>query len=70
MTYDEWKSANKECLTEKDKLLIQLNEMNELDRQFYENTDMLLGFTENVHEYFRQGNSDQRRRIFVPTLVI
>ena len=63
MTYDEWKSANKECLTEKDKLLIQLNEMNELDRQFYENTDMLLGFTENVHEYFKQGNSDQRRRI-------
>ena len=63
MTYEQWKAENQECLTEKDKLLIQLNEMNELDRQFYEKTDMLLGFTENVHEYFKKGNFEQRRRI-------
>lgn len=37
--------------------------MNELDKQFYQKTDMLLEFTENVHEYFKKGNFDQRRRI-------
>ena len=63
MTYEQWKAENQECLAQKDKLIIQLNEMNELDRQFYEKTDMLLGFTENVHEYFQKGNSQQRRRI-------
>ena len=62
-SYDEWKPLNDKWTAERDKLYIQLNEMNELDKQFYQKTDMLLGFTENVHEYFKKGNFDQRRRI-------
>lgn len=62
-SYDEWKPLNDKWTAERDKLYIQLNEMNELDKQFYQKTDMLLGFTENVHGYFKKGNFDQRRRI-------
>lgn len=62
-SYDEWKPLNDKWTAERDKLYIQLNGMNELDKQFYQKTDMLLGFTENVHEYFKKGNFDQRRRI-------
>ena len=54
ITYDEWHPLNKKWTEEKDKLFIQLNEMKELDKQFYQKTDMLLGFTENVHKYFSQ----------------
>ena len=63
ITYEKWKADNLVCQAEKDKLLLQLNEINELDKQFYEKTDMLLGFTENVHEYFKKGDARQRRRI-------
>ena len=37
--------------------------MKELDKQFYQKTDMLLGFTENVHKYFSQGTFEERKRV-------
>ena len=63
ITYDEWHPLNKKWTEEKDKLFIQLNEMKELDKQFYQKTDMLLGFTENVHKYFSQGTFEVRKRV-------
>ena len=63
ITYDEWHPLNKKWTEEKDKLFIQLNEMKELDKQFYQKTDMLLGFTENVYKYFSQGTFEQRKRV-------
>ena len=63
ITQDYWKMNNDKWTAERDKLYIQLNEINDLDKQFYEKTDMLLEFTENVYEYFKKGNPKQRRRI-------
>lgn len=63
ITQDYWKTNNDKWTAERDKLYIQLNEINDLDKQFYEKTDMLLGFIENVYEYFKNGTPSQRRRI-------
>lgn len=48
---------------EKDKLIIQLEEINKLDKQFYEQADILLGFTDNAHELYLKGSLAQRRKI-------
>ena len=37
--------------------------MNKLDKQFYAQADLLLGFTDNAHEYFLKGTIEQRRKI-------
>jgi len=63
ISYEQWKRNNVKWQIEKDKLYLQLNEMKELDKQFYEKSDLLLGFTENVHEYFSKGSANQKRRI-------
>lgn len=37
--------------------------MDKLDKEFYEQADILLGFTDNAYEYFSKGNINQRRKI-------
>lgn len=48
---------------EKDKLKIQLEEIDKLDKAFYDKADTLLSFTDNAHDYFLKGNLLQRRKI-------
>jgi len=63
ITHVFWKSQNDKCQTEKDKLKIQLDEIDKLDKEFYEKADILLGFTDNAYEYFSKGNIKQKRKI-------
>ena len=63
ITHDFWKKQNDRFQAEKDKLYIQLEEINKLDKQFYEQADTLLGFTDNAYEYYLKGNIAQRRKI-------
>lgn len=63
ITQEQWKSFNEKWQTEKDKMFIQLEEINKLDKQFYEQADSLLKFTDNAYEYYQQGTIAQRRKI-------
>lgn len=63
ITHEFWKSQNDKWQTEKDKLKIQLDEIDKLDKEFYNKADILLGFTDNAYEYFSKGNSKQKRKI-------
>ena len=63
ITHDFWKSQNDKWQNEKDRLKIQLDEIDRLDREFYEKADIMLGFTDNAYEYFLKGNTAQRRKI-------
>lgn len=63
ITHEQYKKYNEKWLAEKDKLYIQLAEINKLDKRFYEQADTLLGFTDNAYEYYLKGNIAQRRKI-------
>ena len=63
ITHEIWKTQNDKWQNEKDRLKIQLDEMDKLDKEFYEKADILLGFTDNVYEYFSKGNIKQKRKI-------
>ena len=63
ITHEFWKSQNDKWQTEKDKLKIQLDEIDKLDKEFYAKADILLGFTDNAYEYFSKGNTKQKRKI-------
>ena len=63
ITHEFWKSQNDKWQTEKDKLKIQLDEIDKLDKEFYNKADILLGFTDNAYEYFSKGNTKQKRKI-------
>ena len=61
--HDFWKANNEKWQAEKDKLYIQLEEINKLDKRFYEQSDSLLSFTDNAYDYYLKGNNEQKRRI-------
>ena len=63
ITHEFWKTQNDKWQNEKDRLKIQLDEMDKLDKEFYEKADILLGFTDNAYEYFSKGNIKQKRKI-------
>ncbi|MCD7879296.1 MAG: recombinase family protein, partial [Candidatus Gastranaerophilales bacterium] len=63
ITFDEWKKYNEKWHIEKDKLCIQLEEINKLDKSFYEQADTLLGFMDNAHDYFLKGSLAQKRKV-------
>ncbi|CCY63914.1 resolvase [Clostridium sp. CAG:967] len=63
ITHDFWKTQNDKWQSEKDKLKIQLDEIDKLDKQFYEQADTLLRFTDNAYEYYQKGTTAQRRKI-------
>ena len=63
ITSEEAEKYSKKWHTEKDKLLIQLEEMNKLDKEFYVKTDDLLAFTDNAYDYYLKGNIEQRKKI-------
>ena len=63
ITHEFWKAQNDKWQAEKDKIYIQLEEINKLDKQFYEQADTLLSFTDNAYEYYLKGNIAQRRKI-------
>ena len=63
ITHDFWKSQNDKWQNEKDRLKIQLDEIDRLDREFYEKADIMLGFTDNAYKYFLKGNTAQKRKI-------
>lgn len=63
ITHDFWKAQTDKWQTEKDKMYIQLEEINKLDKQFYEQADSLLKFTDNAYKYYQQGTIAQRRKI-------
>ena len=63
ITQELWQKYNSKWQAEKDKLHIQIEEINKLDKEFYSQADLLLGFTDNAYDYFLQGNIEQRRRI-------
>ena len=63
ITPEQWKLFNDKWQAEKDKMYIQLEEINKLDKQFYEHSDTLLRFTDNAHEYYQKGSVVQRRKI-------
>ena len=63
ITHEFWKKQNDKWQAEKDKIYIQLEEINKLDKQFYEQADALLRFTDNAYEYYLKGSIAQRRKI-------
>lgn len=63
ITQEQWKSFNDKWQAEKDKIYIQLEDINKLDKQFYEQADTLLRFTDNAYEYYLKGSIAQRRKI-------
>lgn len=63
ITNEQWKKYNDKWQAEKDRLYIQLEEINKLDKQFYEQADVLLRFTDDAHDLYLQGNLEQRRKI-------
>ena len=63
ITYEQWKTFNDKWQVEKDKLSFQLEEINKLDKEFYDKADIILGFTDNAHQYYLQGNLYQKRKI-------
>ena len=63
ITHDFWQKQNDKRQAEKDKMYIQLQEINKLDKQFYEQSDALLRFTDNAYEYYQKGSTAQRRKI-------
>ena len=63
ITRDFWKSQNGKWQNEKDKLKIQLDKIDRLDRKFYDKADIMLSFTDNAYMYFIKGNTTQRRKI-------
>lgn len=63
ITHEFWKTQNDKLQAEKDKLKIQFDEINKLDKEFYSKADLLLGFTDNAYEYFSNGNLNQKRKI-------
>lgn len=63
ITFEQWKKYNDKWQTEKDKLCIQLDEINKLDKRFYVHTDTLLGFMDNAHKYFLNGTLVQKRKV-------
>lgn len=63
ITHEFWKAQNDKWQAEKDKIYIQLEEINKLNKQFYEQADTLLSFTDNAYEYYLKGNIAQRRKI-------
>lgn len=63
ITHEFWKKQNDKWQTEKDKMYIQLEEVNKLDKQFYEQADTLLRFTDNAYRYYLKGTIAQRRKI-------
>lgn len=64
ITHDFWKSQNDKWQNEKDRLKIQLDEIDRLDREFYEKADIVLGFTDNAYMYFLKGNTAQINSYF------
>ena len=63
ITQEQWKNFNDKWQAEKDKIYIQLEEINKLDKQFYEQADALLRFTDNAYEYFLKGSIAQRKKV-------
>ena len=63
ITHDFWKTNNDKWHTEKDMLFIKLQEIIKLDKQFYEQSDILLRFTEDAYQLYLQGTLEQRRKI-------
>ena len=63
ITHEFWKRQNDKWQAEKDRIYIQLDEINKLDKQFYEQADALLRFTDNAYEYYLKGSIAQRRKI-------
>lgn len=63
ITSEQWKTYNDKWHSEKDRLRIELENMDKLDREFYEQADIVLGFTDNASEYCCKGNIEQRRKI-------
>jgi len=63
ITHEQWKKFNDKWQTEKDRLYIQLEEINKLDKQFYQQADTMLRFTDNAYNLYLQGSLEQRRKI-------
>ena len=63
LNHDDWVRYNKKWQAEKDRLLAQLQEISNLDKQFYDKTSTLLGFLDNAYDLFLKGTMAQRRKI-------
>jgi len=50
ITHEQWKTYNDKWQNQKDKLLIQLEEINKLDKQFYKQADTLLRFLDDAYD--------------------
>ena len=60
---EQYQKYNDKWQIEKDKLYMQLDELNKIDSRFYKQSDSLLDFTDNAYEYYLKGNTAQKRRI-------
>ena len=63
ITHEQWKTYNDKWQNQKDKLLIQLEEINKLDKQFYKQADTLLRFLDDAYDLFLHGTVSQKRKI-------
>lgn len=63
ITQEQYSKYSTKWQIEKDKLYLQLDELNKLDKRFYEQTDELLSFTDNAYTYYLKGTIAQRRKI-------
>ena len=48
---EQYQKYNDKWQIEKDKLYMQLDELNKIDSRFYKQSDSLLDFTDNAYEY-------------------
>ncbi|CDE89530.1 resolvase [Clostridium sp. CAG:729] len=63
ITNEQWKKYNDKWQSEKDKLFIQLEEINKLDKQFYKQADTLLKFLDDAYDLFLSGTVEQKKKI-------
>lgn len=63
ISHEDWVRFNKKWQDEKERFLIQLQTINDLEKQFYDDTGIMLGFLDNIHDLFIRGTMHQRKKI-------
>ena len=63
ISHEDWVRFNKKWQDEKERFLIQLQRINDLEKQFYDDTGIMLGFLDNIHDLFIRGTMHQRKKI-------
>ena len=63
ITHEEWEKYNSKYQAEKAKLMLQLQEIEKVDTEFYEHASTLLSFTEDAYNLFLTGSLEQKKKV-------